>query len=69
MRHKTLAALALLLIVVSGWLAYTLILEETHLEPDANSRLDSALLIGIPALLGVGLAIVALRRRRRPVTR
>ncbi|WP_328474975.1 hypothetical protein OHA21_16835 [Actinoplanes sp. NBC_00393] len=60
-RRTTLAVLAATLLIISGFLLYTLVLNEPYLEQDANSRLDAVALIGIPALLGAGAATLALR--------
>jgi hypothetical protein len=60
-RRTALAVLAATLLIISGFQLYTLVLNEPYLEPDANSRLDAVALIGIPALLGAGSAVLALR--------
>ncbi|MBM2620451.1 hypothetical protein JIG36_33570 [Actinoplanes sp. LDG1-06] len=60
---RTLAVLAALLLVVSGWLFFTLVLDETYVESDLNSRLDDVVLIGLPALAGIALGVLAFRRR------
>ncbi|GAB2574465.1 hypothetical protein Aab01nite_15630 [Paractinoplanes abujensis] len=62
--QRALAVLAVAFVLVSGWLLNTLVLDEAYLEPDLNSRLDAALLIAAPALIGVGLGVLAVRRRR-----
>ncbi|WP_433789228.1 hypothetical protein [Actinoplanes sp. CA-252034] len=61
-QRATLAVTAAVLLITSGLLWYTLVLDEPYLESDANSRLDAVALIGIPALLGAGAAVLAFRR-------
>ncbi len=62
--QTTLVGLAGALLIISSLLFYTLVLDEEYLESDLNSRLDSVALIGIPALLGVGLGVFAFTRTR-----
>lgn len=52
------------LVAISGFLLYTLVLDEPSLGHDLNSRLDEVGLIGVPAVLGVGLGVFAVRGRR-----
>ena len=61
-RRTTLAALAATLTITSGLLLNTLVLDEAHLAFDVHSRVEDAALIGIPALLGVGLGVLAVKR-------
>ncbi|BEL05941.1 hypothetical protein Q0Z83_041320 [Actinoplanes sichuanensis] len=62
-RQRTLLGVAAALVVLSGFLLYTLVLEEEpYLESDLNGQLETVALIGIPAILGVVLFVVALRR-------
>lgn len=63
-RQRTLLGLAAALVAISGFLLYTLVLEEQHLEHDLNSWLEVLALIGIPAVLGVGLGMLAIKRTR-----
>ena len=51
---------AALLLGLSGWLLYTLVLEETHVDIDGSMLVG----IGAPALLGGLLAVIAARRFR-----
>ncbi len=60
-RQPTLVILAALSLAVSGFLLWTLVLEEPF-ESDLNAKLDSVALIGVPAVLGVGLGVLAWRR-------
>jgi hypothetical protein len=64
-RRTTVVVSAAILMVLSGWLFYTLVVDEAYLESDLNSRLDVVGLIGVPAALGVGLIVLAVRRTRR----
>ncbi|MDI6102097.1 hypothetical protein QLQ12_26110 [Actinoplanes sp. NEAU-A12] len=61
-RRRTLLGLAIALVTISGFLLYTLVLEEAHLEQDLNAQLDVVALVGIPAILGVVSGVFALRR-------
>ncbi|BBH67914.1 hypothetical protein ACTI_45990 [Actinoplanes sp. OR16] len=63
-RQKTLIGLAAALLAVSGFLLYTLVLEEDYASQDLNGRLDDVALIGGPSLLAAGLILLAVRRRR-----
>ena len=63
-RQRALLGLAATLVALSGFLLYTLILDEPYLEHDLNSRLDALALIGIPAILGVGLGLLAVKRHK-----
>ncbi len=54
-----------LLLVVSGFLLWTLVLEEPFIAEDVNAQWDAAAMIGIPAVLGVGLGAFGLIRRPR----
>lgn len=57
-RRWTLLGLAATLVALSGWLLYTLVLEETDIKPE----LEDAALIGIPAILAVSLGLLAVKR-------
>ncbi|XVV15768.1 hypothetical protein ACQP2X_15910 [Actinoplanes sp. CA-131856] len=61
-RRPALAVLAALLVVVSGLLFSTLVLDEEFVE---HSPADIAL-IGLPAVLGLGLGALALKRTGGP---
>ncbi len=61
-RNKAFAALAAGLLVISAWLLWTLVLEEAHLDQDLTGQIETGAIIGIPALLGAGLAALAFRR-------
>lgn len=61
-RQATLLALAAALLAVSGFLLYTLVLEETNLQHDLNSQVEDAALIGVPAVLGLTFGVIALKR-------
>ncbi|MEU4690521.1 hypothetical protein [Actinoplanes sp. NPDC023714] len=63
-RQKTLIGLAAALLAVSGFLLWTLVLEEDYTNQDLDGRLDDVALIGGPALLAAGLILLAVRRRR-----
>ncbi|MEU4624787.1 hypothetical protein AB0G04_33050 [Actinoplanes sp. NPDC023801] len=63
--RRTLVGLGAALMLAAGFLFYTLILDEEYLDMDANARLDAAALIGVPAVLGVGLVLLAVKRARR----
>jgi len=63
-RQRTLLGLAATLVIISFFLLYTLILDEPYLERDLDSRLDALGLIGIPAILGVGLGVLVVKRSR-----
>lgn len=70
-RPATVLGVAAALLVVSGWLVQTLILDELpHLARDLNGTIDTAVWIGAPAILGVTLAVMGIRRirGRRPQT-
>lgn len=60
-RSRTMFGLAVTLLVISGWLLYTLVLEETGLEFDLNSSLDTVAIIAIPAVLGTVLGLLAIK--------
>lgn len=62
--RPVMAGLAATSLLISGFLLYTLVLEEENIELDLNGKIDTVALIGIPALLGVGLAVLAARRPR-----
>jgi NADH:ubiquinone oxidoreductase subunit K len=64
-RQTTLVVLAVTLLLISAFLLYTLVLEETHLESDLNAQVDAILIIATPALAGVALATLAIVRRRQ----
>jgi hypothetical protein len=64
-RHRAMLGLAATLVAISGFLLYTLVLDEPNLDHDLNSRLDELALIGIPAVVGVGLGLLAVLRTRR----
>lgn len=63
-RQRTLLGVAAALLAISGFLLYTLVLDEPSLEHDLDSRLDAWALIGIPAVLGVSLGVLAIKRTR-----
>jgi uncharacterized membrane protein YedE/YeeE len=63
-RRLTLLGLAATLVAISGFLLYTLVLEEAHLEADLNSQLETLALIGIPAIMGVSLGVLVVRSAR-----
>jgi hypothetical protein len=64
---RGLLAAAVVLLGVSGWLLWTLVLEEEYLEPDRNAITEETLAIGLPALAGVLLVALAMWRfQRRP---
>jgi hypothetical protein len=63
-RRGTLIGLAVTLVIISGWLLYTLVLDEPYLDHDA----DTAVMIGTPAVVGVVFGLLAVRNpwaRRR----
>jgi integral membrane sensor domain MASE1 len=59
-RRTTLFGLAAILVIISGWLLYTLVLEESYLEHD----MEDVALIGIPAVLGISLGVLAVKGTR-----
>lgn len=59
-RRPTLFGLAALLVITSGWLLYTLVLE----EPAINQEIEDVALIGLPAVLGLGLGVLAIKGTR-----
>jgi uncharacterized membrane protein YedE/YeeE len=63
-RQRTLLGLAIALVIISGFLLYTLVLEEQHLDQDLNGQLQTLAMIGIPAVLGLGLGALAVKRAR-----
>ncbi|GLY08483.1 MULTISPECIES: hypothetical protein [Actinoplanes] len=63
-RRKSMFGLAAALIAISGFLLWTLVLEETNIEYDMNSIIDTVAMVGIPAVLGIGLGVFALKSRR-----
>lgn len=58
--NRTLLALAGVSAIVSGFLLYTLVLEEPYLE----HSFDDAVIIGIPGVLAIALSAFACRPRR-----
>jgi hypothetical protein len=58
-------AVAAGLLCVSGFLLYTLVLGEEYLEHDRNAIVEESFAIGLPALAGLVVAALALRRARR----
>jgi hypothetical protein len=62
---RRLLAAAAVLLGLSGWLWYTLVLGEPYLEYDSNARFEDAVAICVPALAGLVVATVALTRARR----
>jgi hypothetical protein len=62
-RRTTLVVCAAVLTALSGFLLYTLVLEEPFLDSDLNSRLETGAMIGIPALLAVAFGFFAIRQR------
>ncbi|BAL88236.1 hypothetical protein AMIS_30160 [Actinoplanes missouriensis 431] len=61
-QRATLAVAAVVLLITSGLLFYTFVLDEPYLERDANGLLDIAAWVGIPALLGIAAGALAVRR-------
>ena len=61
---RRLLAVAVALLVLSGFLLYTLVLGEPYLEPDRNAMVENAVAIGVPGLAGLVVAALALRRAR-----
>ncbi|GIG90352.1 hypothetical protein [Plantactinospora endophytica] len=59
-RQRTLLGLAATLLLVSGFLLYTLVIEESAVE----NGVDDLALIGIPAVLGVGLGLLAVKHAK-----
>ncbi|ROP28664.1 hypothetical protein [Couchioplanes caeruleus] len=55
-------AAAVFFLACSGWLLFTLVLEEVHLSHDLNSILEDAAIIGVPGVAGLALAAIGLRR-------
>jgi hypothetical protein len=49
----------------SGFLLYTLVLEEDYLGPKVELLKDSAGIIGVPALIGLTLAVIAVKKSRK----
>jgi hypothetical protein len=49
----------------SAYLLYTLVLEEDYLGPKMELLKDCAALIGAPALIGLTLAAIAVKRSRK----
>ncbi|MGX6603906.1 hypothetical protein ACWKSP_17425 [Micromonosporaceae bacterium Da 78-11] len=64
-RRKALLGVAAILLALSGFAYYTLVLDEQYLDRDLNGRLDTLAFIGIPAVIGVGILLAVLRSRRR----
>jgi hypothetical protein len=62
-RRTTLIVCAVVLMALSGFLLYTLVLEEQFVESDLNSMLEAGAMIGIPALLAVAFGAFAIRLR------
>ncbi|MEV6346776.1 hypothetical protein [Actinoplanes sp. NPDC051851] len=56
---------AALLLAVSGLLLYTLVIDEPYLGFDTDAAVETTLAVGIPALSGLAIATLALRRLRR----
>ena len=50
--------------VVSVWLLWTLVLEETNLERDTDAIVDTTLWIAVPAIVALVLAAVGFRMSR-----
>ncbi|GAA4588648.1 hypothetical protein GCM10023107_10110 [Actinoplanes octamycinicus] len=64
-RTSPVLALAGLALLACGvFLLYTLVLEEDHLGPKVELLKDSAALIGVPALAGLTLIAIAVKRSR-----
>lgn len=64
-RSGSLFALATVLLLVSAWLLWTLVIEEgPYLERDLNAIVDTCLFVGVPALAGLVAAALAVRRAR-----
>ncbi|SDS61749.1 hypothetical protein [Actinoplanes derwentensis] len=59
--------LGIALVLLSGFLLNTLILDEPYIEKDLNSNLDSAALIGGSAVIGIALGVFGFLKR--PKTR
>jgi hypothetical protein len=49
----------------SGFLLYTLVLEEDYLGPKMELLKENAPIIGVPALIGLALAAIAVKRSRK----
>ncbi|GAA2505801.1 hypothetical protein [Winogradskya humida] len=56
-RRATLIGLAATLVVISGWLLYTLVLDEPYIDHDA----ETVVMIGTPAVVGVVFGLLAVR--------
>jgi hypothetical protein len=48
----------------SGFLLYTLVLEEDYLGPKMELLKENTPIIGVPALIGLTLAAIAVKRSR-----
>ncbi|WIM94073.1 hypothetical protein ACTOB_006074 [Actinoplanes oblitus] len=57
--------LGLAFLAASVFLLYTLVLEEDYLGPKVELLTDSAAPIGVPALIGLALVAIAVRRSRK----
>ncbi|WP_250031120.1 hypothetical protein [Paractinoplanes maris] len=63
-RTGLLLVLAAALLGLSGFLLWTLVLDEPYLEPDLNAKVEQAVAVAVPALAGLVVARAALRRRQ-----
>jgi len=61
-RQATLLGMGVTLLAVSGFLLYTLVLDEPNLEHDLNSRIEDVAWIGMPAALGVAFGVLAVKQ-------
>lgn len=61
-RQATLLGVAVTLLAVSGFLLYTLVLDEPNLGHDLNSRIEDVAWIGVPAVLGLAFGVFAVKR-------
>ncbi len=62
---RRLLAVAAALLGLSGFLLYTLVLGEDHLERDRNAIVEDAVVIATPAVVSLLVAVLALVRARR----
>ncbi len=61
-RQRMLLASAVFLVAVSGWLLYTLVLEEVHLDQEGTR--EALAFVAVPAVAGVGLGALWVKRIR-----
>ncbi len=62
---RRLLAVAVAFLSLSAFLLYTLVLGEKYLEPDRNAAVEDAVAIATPAVVGLVVGVLALRRARR----